>query len=174
MPIADQPVSGLTWVARDTLRANTWNPNHQAPTEMALLRLSILENGWTQPIVARGDGEIVDGYHRWRVAADPDVAALTDGLVPVCYLVAGRDDITTRMATIRHNRARGSHHVLRMADLVADLVEHGAEPADIATRLGMEDEEVRRLLDRGKMTVRGANPDGAFSPAWVSDKGRAG
>lgn len=163
----DQPVSTIRWVPRDRLSANSWNPNKQAPPEHRLLRTSILENGWTQPIVARDEGdtwEIVDGFHRWTVAADPAVAALTDGLVPVVLLPQCPPDLA-RLATIRHNRARGTHAVLGMADLVADLLELGMTPDEIGRRLEMDDEEVDRLADRGQMTTRHAR-DG-FNNGWT-------
>lgn len=168
MPTDRQPVSAITWVPRDTLSANDWNPNQQAPPERQLLKLSILETGWTQPIVVREhDGghrlEIVDGYHRWLVADDADVAALTGGLVPIVQLPECPDDLA-RLSTVRHNRARGVHHVLGMADLVADLLDRGMPQDELGRRLGMEQEEVERLADRGVMTRRGA-ADG-FNRGW--------
>jgi ParB-like chromosome segregation protein Spo0J len=164
--VAAQPVSNTEWIDRNGLSANSWNPNKQAPPEHRLLKVSLLENGWTQPIVARPDGgqlEIVDGYHRWLLSADPEVYAMTGGLVPVVRL-SECDAALARLATIRHNRARGSHYVLSMADLVADLVGLGLTPAEIGGRLEMDDEEVDRLLDRGTMTKRGARPE--FGQAW--------
>lgn len=167
--IEDQPVSGVQWVDRDLLSANDWNPNHQAPPEHRLLVTSILENGWTQPIVARlhDDGErmeIVDGYHRWLAAGKPKVRELTGGKVPV-VLLPETDDATARMSTIRHNRARGVHGVLPMADIVIDLARGGMEAPEIQKRLGMDSEEVERLLDRGDMTRR-ASKD-TFSKGWT-------
>lgn len=162
-----QPVSVVQWIDRDLLQANDWNPNHQAPPEHKLLRTSILENGWTQPIVARVQGdhfEIVDGFHRWKVSGVKDVAALTGGLVPVVVLPAETDDALARMATIRHNRARGTHGVLPMADIVADLLDRGIEQDEIGRRLGMDPEEVDRLADRGVMVKRGAV--GGFNNGW--------
>lgn len=161
-----QPLHDVQWVNRDELFANDYNPNHVFRPEMRLLKISILENGWTQPIVARRDGQIVDGFHRWTTSADEEVAALTGGLVPVVYLAADLDEATQRMATIRHNRARGSHHVVKMADIVADLSASGLDNDEIAERLQMEDEEVERLLDRGSKTLRSANPDG-FNNGWA-------
>lgn len=172
-PLDQQPVSEVVWVPRERLSANDWNPNHQAPPEFRLLALSILENGWTQPIVVRrhvdpdgrvGDRlEIVDGFHRWLVAEKPEVAELTHGMVPIVVLPP-TDDATARMATIRHNRARGVHGVMPMADIVADLVDRGLEPPEIGRRLGMDEEEVERLLDRGQMPKRGGTS--AFGEAW--------
>lgn len=169
MSAADQPISQVQWLPRESLSANSWNPNRAAPPEKRLLKTSILENGWTQPIVARDHGggvyEIVDGYHRWMTAADPAVAALTDGLVPVVILPEC-DPTLARLATVRHNRARGTHGVLGMADIVADLMDDGLTPAEIGRRLEMDDEEVDRLADRGQMTKRGAAPEG-FGKGWT-------
>lgn len=156
-----QPVSNITWVDPSTLRGNMYNPNSVAPPEMALLRLSLLESGWTQPIVTRtpesdGTAEIVDGFHRWMLGStDPDIRAMTGGLVPVCRLPATLDPATQRMATVRHNRARGTHAVVRMADIVIALRDLGETDADIGRRLGMEPDEVRRLAERGNMAARG-------------------
>ena len=152
---------------RENLHANNYNPNHVAPDEMALLRLSILEDGWTQPIVARPDGEIVDGFHRWTTSADRDVHLMTGGLVPVVFLRdVGADQ--QRMSTIRHNRARGTHAVLRMADIVRDLHDNqGVSREEVCRRLGMEDEEFERLYDAGGMTERGSGAE--FNAGWVPE-----
>jgi ParB-like chromosome segregation protein Spo0J len=67
-----QPISNVQWIDRELLQANDYNPNHVASPELRLLAQSILESGWTQPIVARsvdnGRYEIVDGFHRWTVS----------------------------------------------------------------------------------------------------------
>ncbi len=163
-----QPVSNVEWIDPKTLRANFYNPNHIAPPELELLKLSILEDGWTQPIVAREDGEIVDGYHRYMLASrDKEIAALTDGLVPVVRLNprAASDQM---MSTIRHNRARGTHGVLKMADIVKRLAsEFNLPEPEIMRRLGMEDEEVERMLDAGGMIQRGSAS--GFANGWIPE-----
>jgi ParB-like chromosome segregation protein Spo0J len=161
--VENQPVSSVRWVPRDQLAANDYNPNHVAPPELELLAISIREDGWSQPIVVTSDFEIVDGFHRWRVAARPEIAAMTGGLVPV--VVLDRERSHRMMSTIRHNRARGSHHILKMADIVGRLQEAGLSEAEIQERLQMDEEEVVRLLDRSGMTVRGAG-DG-FGREWI-------
>lgn len=168
MSIENQPVNGVVWKHRDELRSNVYNPNSVFPLEMDLLRTSILEDGWTQPIVARADGEIVDGFHRWTMSADPKVYALTDGYVPVVVLPVEGDMAHQMMSTIRHNRARGSHYVLKMADIVNVLVgEMGLSSEEIMERLGMEAEEVKRLNERGNMLKRGSKE--GFNNGWVPD-----
>lgn len=163
----EQPVSRVEWVDPSTLHANDYNPNKVFPVEMELLKLSILEDGWTQPIVARPDGEIVDGFHRWTLGStDDEVRALTGGLVPVVRVAPEKSRADQMMATIRHNRARGKHHVLKMADIVRELVdEQGLSFEEVGRRLGMEHEEVDRLYDRSGMGERGGAAD--FGRGWV-------
>jgi hypothetical protein len=55
-----------------------------------------------------------------------------------------------------------------MADIVSELVkEYGVDPDTLKKRLGMEREEVLRMLDRGKMVERAGNDD--FKQAWVPE-----
>jgi ParB-like chromosome segregation protein Spo0J len=108
--------------------------------------------------------EIVDGYHRWMASADPQVFALTAGYVPTVELVQP-DQALARLATVRHNRARGTHHVLGMADIVADLLGLGMTPEEIGRRLEMDEEEVDRLADRGDMLKRAAQS--GFNNGWT-------
>ncbi|GAA5513626.1 uncharacterized protein YbdM [Deinococcus carri] len=162
-----QPLSRIEWVPRDDLHANGYNPNFVAKPELLLLKTSILEDGWTQPIVARPDGEIVDGFHRWTVSADPRIYAMTDGYVPVVRLLppATGDQM---LSTIRHNRARGEHGVLPMAGIVRRLIdEEGLTVPQVMERCGMEKEEVTRLYDRGGMTERGTGGRTRFSKGWT-------
>jgi len=166
--IKNQPVSKIEWIDRNQLFANSYNPNHVAPAELALLKLSILTDGWTQPIVVRSDLEIVDGYHRWLVSADPEIMALTDGKIPVAF-ISCQSEADQRMSTIRHNRARGSHGVLKMADLVRELVDlFKIPPAKLQKGMGMENEEVDRLYDSGGMIERGSKND--FNKGWIPDE----
>jgi ParB-like chromosome segregation protein Spo0J len=167
---AGQPVARIFWVNTEDLKANDWNPNHQAPPENRLLKLSLTENGWTMPIVARRDEDghlqIVDGYHKWLLAKDdPAVAELTAGMVPVSLLDATPQD--ARLATIRHNRARGSHWVVAMADIVGQLLDSGLSRDELGRRLQMDEEEVDRLATRGVMTSRGARAE--FGNGWVPE-----
>jgi ParB-like chromosome segregation protein Spo0J len=161
-----QPLDAVTWVSRDSLRPNDYNPNAVPPPELRLLKISILEDGWTQPIVVhRGTNVIVDGEHRWTVAADPEVAQQTAGLVPVVYV---EGDLSHRMmSTIRHNRARGEHAVLPMAAIVRALLAAGCDKADVILLLQMEDEEVDRLAERAGMPEVVGRQGSAFNAGWV-------
>lgn len=161
-----QPLDAVVWVAPSSLHSNSYNPNKVFAPELELLKLSIMEDGWTQPIVARHDGEIVDGFHRWTLATnDKDVAALTDGKVPVVYLAADKSKADQMLSTVRHNRARGQHGILKMGEIVRGLRDAGLSEEDVERRLGMEPEERERLEDtRGSPTAAGKDD---FGQGWV-------
>lgn len=162
------PISSVEWVDPSTLKANDYNPNRVFSPEMRLLKTSILNSGWTQPVVARKSGEIVDGFHRWSLSKeDQEVRKASGGMVPVVFIddAVGRSE--QMMATVRHNRARGQHGILKMGKIVRDLIEDGMGSKEICELLQMEDEEVDRLGDAR------SSPDKAgvdsFGRGWVPD-----
>lgn len=67
-PFAAEPVDCVVWAPAERVAANDYNPNSVAPPEMRLLEHSIVEDGYTQPIVAwataDAEYEVVDGFHR--------------------------------------------------------------------------------------------------------------
>jgi ParB-like chromosome segregation protein Spo0J len=160
-----QPISNIQWVFREKLLPNGYNPNKVAPPELKLLKISIIEDGWTQPIVINSDYTIVDGFHRWTVSGHAEIYALTEGYVPVVMLEPA-DANQRKMATIRHNRARGTHGVLEMSNIVADMVKEGLSGEEIMSRLMMEKEEVVRLLFRAGIPKSKVFEDKEFSKAW--------
>ena len=165
------PIDSVKWIARKSLNPTNYNPNNVAPLELELLKQSIKNCGWTQPIVIRKNREIVDGYHRWLVSADPDIGEATKYKVP-CVIMAEGSSIADQMAaTVTHNRARGSHHVLKMADMVRSLKDtHGVSEDWIKENLGMEKEEVERLYDNsGAPSIMG---DSEYNKGWGLDEGR--
>ena len=87
---------------------------------------------------------IVDGFHRYRVMLDyPDIRERENGLLPVSVIDKSLDN---RMAsTIRHNRARGSHNVDLMSNIIKELHELGRSDAWISKHLGMDRDEILRL-----------------------------
>lgn len=174
MSVKDQPVSSVRWLPREKLRGNAYNPNVVAPPELELLVVSILEDGWTQPIVTLpsaqdGSYQIVDGFHRWTVSADARVAKLTGGQVPTVQV--GLDPVHRMMSTIRHNRARGTHAVVRMADIVRQMADEGIPAGEIQKRLAMEREEVVRLVNRSGMPTQVQRGAAGLNKAWVPGKG---
>ena len=169
-PLKREPVDCVIWVRGDQLRANDYNPNNVAPPEMRLLQLSIMSDGYTQPIVAWPDGgdsfEVIDGFHRNRVGKEVGaVRKRVMGRLPISIINTDRTSKEDRIAaTIRHNRARGKHSVDMMADIVLDLARRNWDDAKIAKELGMELDEVLRLKQITGLAELFADRD--FSEAW--------
>jgi ParB-like chromosome segregation protein Spo0J len=164
------PIDKIVWIDRAEIQPNDYNPNSQAPPEHRLLILSILEDGWTQPIVVhRETMTIVDGEHRWKASENPAIYARTAGRVPVVFVEGSLEQ--RKASTIRHNRARGVHGILPMARIVQELHEAGLSRAKIQKILGMEDEEVQRLLSRAGSPERvGTKTNGKFTASWKPDR----
>lgn len=169
-PFAAEPVDCIEWVLASSVHANDYNPNSVAPPEMKLLEVSILEDGYTQPIVTfseeNGNREVVDGFHRNRVGKESKlVRKRINGYLPVVTINTGRTDKADRMAaTIRHNRARGKHRVDAMSEIVIDLKKRNWTDEKIANQLGMEPDEVLRLCQISGLAE--AFKDREFSQAW--------
>nr|WP_296005867.1 ParB/RepB/Spo0J family partition protein [uncultured Blautia sp.] len=143
------PVYNVIPVPIDKIKPNTYNPNAVAPPEMKLLYDSIKSDGYTMPIVCYYDKEedlymIVDGFHRYRIMLEhQDIYDREQGMLPVSVINKSLDQ---RMAsTIRHNRARGSHDVDLMSNIVKELHELGRSDAWISKHLGMDRDEILRL-----------------------------
>lgn len=162
--IKKQPISSVVWKHRDELKPNDYNPNKVAPPEMELLVTSIIEDGWTQPIVVLPDNTIVDGFHRYTVSGQKKLMEKFNGMVPT--VTVDIDPVHRQMSTIRHNRARGTHGILPMASIVRGIVDEGVSKEEIQARLGMEDEEVDRLVDRAGMPTQAGRKQEGFGSSW--------
>ena len=111
--------------------------------------------------------EIVDGFHRYTVMLKhKDIYQREKGLLPVSVI---DKPIGERMAsTIRHNRARGSHDLDLMSNIVRELVDMGKSNAWIMKHLGMDADEVIRLKQITGLADLFKNDD--FSAAWEVKK----
>lgn len=176
-PFAGEPVDLVEWVPNEVVVANDYNPNAVAPPEMELLRLSVMADGFTQPIVTNEEDDarvVVDGFHRNRVGKElDDVRERLHGYLPVVQIRADRVDRGDRIAsTIRHNRARGKHQVEAMSAIVLELKRRNWTDKKIGTQLGMDPDEVLRLTQIAGLAVAFADRD--FSDAWRAEENDLG
>lgn len=162
------PVYNVKAIPIEKIQANAYNPNKVAPPEMKLLYLSIKEDGYTQPVVCyyiadKDIYEVVDGFHRYLVMKTcKDIYKREKGKLPVAVI---DKPLGERIAsTIRHNRARGSHDVDLMSNIVAELTELGKSNAWISKHLGMSADEVLRLKQITGLAA--LFKDDEFSKAW--------
>lgn len=148
------PVYNVKPVPVDKIRANSYNPNSVAPPEMKLLELSVWEDGYTMATVCyylkdEDIYEVVDGFHRYSLI-NPDskhfskrIYERENGCLPVVTI--DKDDSNRMASTIRHNRARGTHSIELMVNIVAELKQSGMSDAWILKNIGMDADELLRL-----------------------------
>jgi len=147
----------------EKLVANNWNPNKVAKPEMKLLQKSIEDNGFCFPIATIYDKindkyVIIDGFHRYTVAKD----YLHLKEVPIVVL---DHDIKMQIsATIQFNRARGTHQIPGMSNIVIRLLNEGWSDLEICNHLGMDLDEVIRLKQISGLKEAFANH--VFSKSW--------
>lgn len=174
-PNKHNPVGLVRWVDIDKVRANNYNPNSVAKIEMNLLFTSIKHDGYTQPVVTFYDKDkdqyiIVDGFHRYSTMKNSKyLRELNHNLLPV--VVIDKDMNDRRASTVRHNRARGSHSIEGMSDLVYQMLNDGWSDARICNELGMEAEELVRLkyITGYAKLYEKAEFNNAWTPALVKD-----
>lgn len=129
----------VEYVDINTITPNKYNPNRQGEHEYNLLLRSMREDGFTTPILVQKDTrEIVDGEHRWRAARE-----LGYETIPVVFVHMTAEQM--RVATLRHNRARGQEDIELTAELLRELESVGA--LDWAQKsLQMDEVEMQRLM----------------------------
>jgi len=174
-PFKNEPIDYVKWEIGENVVANDYNPNKVAPPEMELLEVSILNDGYTQPIVSwsnpeKGKTEVIDGFHRNRVGKESVVVKdRVKGYLPVVDIRTAQSNKSDRIAsTIRHNRARGKHQVDAMSEIVIELKNRNWTNKRISNQLGMDEEEVLRLCQVSGLEHLFSDKD--FNRAWISEE----
>ena len=169
-PFKNEPVDFVKWIPCENVVANDYNPNKVAPPEMELLEISIMNDGYTQPVVTfpkeNNVVEVVDGFHRTRVSKESKVVRQRVlGYTPTVIIRKEQQDKNDRIAsTIRHNRARGKHQIDAMSEIVLELKNRNWKNERIARELGMDEEEILRLC---QITgLQDIFKDDDFSKSW--------
>lgn len=153
-PFKSEPVDCVLWVKAEDVVANDYNPNKVAPPEMALLYDSIKNDGYTQPVVTgtpvdtesvKNKYIVTDGYHRNLIPRQhKDIEERLKGYLPIT-VIEGKTRSELMASTIRHNRARGTHDVDLMSNIIAEIHDLGRSDEWISKHLGMDIDEILRL-----------------------------
>lgn len=166
------PVYNIIAVPLEKIIPNTYNPNSVAPPELQLLYESIKIDGYTMPIVCyynqvEDNYIIIDGFHRYRIMLEyHDIYERENGMLPVSVIDKSFD---YRMAsTIRHNRARGSHNVDLMSNIVKELTKLGRSENWISKHLGMDKDEILRLKQITGLEALFKDVD--FGKSWIPEE----
>lgn len=158
------PCLNVIMVPYEKVQANNYNPNAVPSEKMQLLKQSIIDNGFTFPIVTIYDEEIekyiiIDGFHRYTILGKK---WLNQPLVPVVVL---KHSMSQRMiATVQFNKAKGHHQIDLDADIVKSLLQQGLKQEEIAKHLGLDLETIHRYTQLAKIADVFANV--GFSASW--------
>ncbi|MBA3875604.1 MAG: IbrB [Anaerolinea sp.] len=161
----DDPINRIEWRHVDSLNPNSYNPNVVLRPELRLLERSILETGWTQPLLVSPDGTIIDGYHRYRLSKDsPYLQGRYAGMVPCAVLNVDRAEAI--VLTVRMNRAKGVHGAVKMHAVVRELIDDlGMSAEAVGIELGATREEIETLYAEGVFAAKRVG-EWTYSKAW--------
>lgn len=149
----------VEYVAVDSIFPNAYNPNRQSDEDFALLKQSMTDSGFTQPIlVHRETKAIVDGEHRWRAARE-----LGFQEIPVVYVDFTAEQM--KLSTLRHNRARGQDDLDKLSAMLRDLEKLGGLDQAQA-QLGLTKDELDGLIGDMSAAEELSNPNGTYSASW--------
>ena len=158
------PCANTILVSTALIVANNYNPNYVPKDKMALLRQSILDNGFCFPVVTIWDEEqekfvIIDGFHRSTIGSP---GWLDFDYIPLVFL---KHSIAQRMAaTVQFNKARGVHQVDLDAEVIRGLIEQGLSEEEISVHLGIDLETIHRYKQLTGVFELFKNAD--YSMSW--------
>ena len=153
-------------VPHNSLRLFDWRCNYVLKPDMELLRLSLSEFGWVQPLLVRSeDMRIIDGSHRWIASGDAKFQKKYGSEVPI--ILRSCDEIDAMIMHIRLNRSRGEIFAKPFSRLMKKIVLSGKyEPEELEDILVMSVDEVDLMLSGGLLKQRKI-PEHQYSRAWV-------
>ena len=139
-------------VPASELAPNPWNPNHMEGFMRSKLIGAIRADGFVLPILVRPEKreakiaegikwEIVDGEHRWRVAAEE----LGMENVPVLNL-GDITDSEAQQITIKANSLKGEFDSVQLAEIVKNLTDNLGKEA-VVEALPYTPERIQGMLD---------------------------
>jgi ParB-like chromosome segregation protein Spo0J len=167
----EDPISNIQWIEVDKLNANDYNPNVVLNKELSLLELSILTNGWIQPILINKDNTIIDGFHRSFLSRSSKLLKEKYNSKVPC-VVMDLSEAERMLLTIRINRAKGNHVAFKMHEIIQTLIDkHKISKEYIQKSIGATKQEVELLYKDGVFDALNIK-EHKYSKAWKSPKTR--
>lgn len=172
----------VIYVSPLEITPNKYNPNNVPNHEFELLKKSIKEDGFTQPIIVQEltdelvesdkecqqlkdkgiKGIIVDGEHRWKASQELELKE-----IPVVFV--NFTEVQRMIATIRHNKARGNENLDLLAGVFSKIKELGGYEWALDS-LRMKKGEWEKIISSYQninyaATIIGQEKD-AFNQSW--------
>jgi ParB-like nuclease domain len=147
----------IEWVPRSSVRPNKWNPNKMTDRDRALLRQSILEDGWTQPIVTLPDGTIVDGEQRWTTSGGSIQTHDIEAIIAKMQERAEQGYVTSPSILSRLERARSRVQQLEQEGVTSITLAHLTGGLVPVTRVDFTDDAHKMISTIRHNRARGAH-----------------
>lgn len=157
----------IQMLASNAIHPPKWRATSILRPDLLLLKSSMIESGWLQPLVVRSsDSSIIDGSERWNVVRTDEKFRKKHGdLVPV--VLHDVDDIDAMVLHVRLNRARGFVHPVRLSSVVNKILASDKyDEMELAAILSMSDDELE-LLATGDLIKKKNLQKYEYSRAWV-------
>jgi ParB-like chromosome segregation protein Spo0J len=156
----------IVFMPNSALKPADWRTTYLLKPDFNLLRESMMDYGWAQPIVVQEKtSTIIDGFHRWAIAQEDKFIKVHGDQVPVYF--KDIDDIDSMIMHIRLNRARGSILAKKMSDIIIDICVTGKyDTEELLTLLGLTDDELDLMLAPNLIKHRKV-PEHKYSRAWI-------
>lgn len=147
----------IEWVPRQSLRPNLYNPNRMSDHDRALLRQSILEDGWTQPIVTLVDGTIVDGEQRWTTSGGTIQSSDIEAIIAKMQERAAQGYVISPSILGRLERALARVQHLEQAGVASITLAHLTGGLVPITRVDFTDDAHKMISTIRHNRARGAH-----------------
>ncbi len=157
----------ISFVDNRKLKVSKWGVGSILRPDKMLLKESMIEYGWVQPIVVKkSDEAIIDGYQRYLISIEEDKFVKKYGrLVPVIYKDV--DEVEAIILHIRLNRARGAVNSYALSRAVKRLISSGKyDDNDLSNLFLMHDDEIDLLMSDGLLKKKNWQKY-EYSRAWV-------
>lgn len=169
----EHPCSSVYWVHPGQITLFPGDNGFLDEKRTELLQRSLLSDGMIAPLLVTPPDEagqlfLLDGYRRYQLFQQSrPLQVRLQGLLPVCEArMTSAQPVNACALRIRLNRARGVQTVEQLMEKVRFLSEKGWSQGRIGQELGMEEDEVLRLLQLSGL--RHLFADHEFSQAWTT------
>lgn len=157
----------IVQVQNKILQIPPWGATSILRPERMLLKTSMMEYGWLQPIIVRLiDNIIIDGYQRFLISIDEEkFSKRHSSMIPVIY--QDIDEVEAIIMHIRLNRARGMVNSYALSRAIKRVVTSGKyEENDLSNLFLMHDDEIDLLMSDGLLKKKNWQKY-EYSRAWV-------
>ena len=168
MNFEKEPIMNIVWKKVNDLSKNDYNPNIVFNNELNLLKFSIINNWFIQPILINNNWIIIDWFHRFMLSStDKDILKKYNWYVP-CVIFNISDEEAKTM-TLRINKAKWSHMALQESEIIKSLIKAWVNKTEIQKQTWLTKDEIE-LFEKENVLKKRNLDKYKYSQAWEPEK----